>query len=244
MRYILLILVFLLPSFVSAATALDTNGSAIASSGTTIDKTITVGSNSNRVLVLLQSSDSAANHVSSVAYTSGSGGTWTLVANTKTNNGQRESEIWCSIAPSTGSVTVRVTMVNTIAGDATNDLHSFYNADQTAPCNGGTNGGIVSSIGVTTQSDSMAAYVVLTPGGPGTFSGAATASDSQAAFNGFHDFLHGTGNGGTLTLTWTNSARSVSAINVKAAASAAANVFPRFTIRGGIWYIVSKWLIQ
>lgn len=221
MKYLLtLIAFFCLTPFASAAVAYDTSGSALSSSGTTIDKTITVGSNSNRVLVLLQSSDSAANHVSTVAYTAGSGGTWTLVANTKTNNGQRESEIWCSIAPSTGSVTVRVTMVNTIVGDAANDLHSFYNADQTAPCEGGTSGGIVSSIGVTTQSDSMAAYVVVTPGGPGTFSGAATASDSQVAFNAFHDFLHGTGNGGTLTLSWTNSARSVSALNIKAAAAA------------------------
>lgn len=223
MKYFLPILAlafFFLAPTTYAAVAYDTSAIGIAASGTTINITITVGNNSNRALTMTFLT-SATIHVSTVAYTAGSGGTWALVTGTKTNGGARESETWVSTAPSTGSVTVQVTTTGTIS-DASASLHSFYGVDQTTPTSGGTSSSLgQSSIGVATQSDSMAVYGIVSNNGYLVFTGAATVADTQNVFSDWQQTAHGTGNGGTLTLNWTpaNSSRSISACNVRAAAA-------------------------
>lgn len=205
-----------------AAVTVDTiNNGNSATSGTTVDGTIVVGNNANRAILALCGSDSSGNHVSTMAYTAGSGGAPALVTGTKTANGGRESEIWISLAPSVGSITLRMTMTSAIAGDAVMILYSLYSVDQTTPTSAGGQAGVVVTKGVATDADSRALWLIVSPGGGGTYSGAASAFDKQVSVSAIYESLGAAGNGGTQTLNWTSSSRAVSVVNVKAAASSA-----------------------
>lgn len=87
---------------------------------------ITVGANSNRVLV------AKVTWRQTVTPTvSGAGATWTA-AGAVLVNGSRQ-QMWYGVGPTTGAQTVTVTWSDTFGQDPTVVVESYYNVDQTTP---------------------------------------------------------------------------------------------------------------
>lgn len=134
------------------AVTIDTRDADLAgASGTTQQRTITVAANSNRCLFAILGSASAVD-VSGVAFTSGSGGTWTKV------HGVTPLEIWRCTAPSTGSVTVEATWPSSVV-DRYMNLYSLYDVDQTTPAGGGVVGSAVNTLSATTGANDMGLFI-------------------------------------------------------------------------------------
>lgn len=136
--------------------AIDTQNSAvIVDSGSAVSVTLTVANQSNRALVALVGNNQTKTF-SGVAYTAGSGGAWALLGSIVTT--QYEYEIWTSVAPSTGSVTVQATLSSAIGGgaDAIIQLYSLYNVDQTTPADGYASAPATETLNVTSAATGMA----------------------------------------------------------------------------------------
>ena len=177
--------------------------------GTTCDVTLTVAANSNRALTAKVSIDATAS-LSSVAYTSGSGDAWTSVGSQV--SGDRKTYIYRSTNPSSGSVTVRFTFSLTFSGNFGRcRVDSYYNVDQTTPCDGFASGGTVTSLAVTSAVGDAAVLVTAANTDIGTVTPGTT--DETGTFYK----MHRADGEATVTFTWTNGSRSVSGCNINAA---------------------------
>ena len=122
---------------------------------TGVPASLTVASNSNRLLVAVFCyTGTNANKVTSAAYTAGSGGSWTRLGGAQCSQLQISVEIWYSIAPSTGSVTITPTFTG--VSDFLMTVASFYDADQTTGMNGFASADGSATVNVTTTSGDYA----------------------------------------------------------------------------------------
>ena len=206
------------------AVAIDTSagGWSGGASVSTLDVTLTVGSNSDRCLVLAISNESTTDTISGVAFTSGSGGTWTKLCGKV--GGASTSELWYCVAPSTGSVTVRVTYSAANAGQYAY-MWSVYGVDQTTPMAGGTTNPNLSdtTINVTVTSDDIA-FLSQSGGIPNPWS-AGTQSDTQV-HNSYHSAGYDT-DAATATFTINNAlGQNSMAAGAAKAVSASGPVIP------------------
>jgi len=191
-------------------------GSRVTNTGiATIDESLKVASNSNRALFVLVGNDSSLT-VSSVSYTVGSGGVWAQVGSR--TNGVHINEIWSSVAPSTGSVTIRVTLSGNITVDCNSNVYSLYNVDQTTPADGYASAISGNTITAVQTSGGMAIGHFQ---GISSF-GAITAGVEDFANINNEDWraAHNSASG-TLTYTNTPGGVTIDACNVRQVASAA-----------------------
>lgn len=126
--FITLALILLLSHVAVAAATLDTQACANqAATNTTLDVTLTVANNTNRVLVLLIGGGGVTEGV--VSSVTGAGGTWTSVGS---GSGlQMKGTVYKNIAPSTGSQTAHISWASGTSQPSGACLYSYYNADQT-----------------------------------------------------------------------------------------------------------------
>src|SRR5438445_1351483 len=160
--------------------AVDNFNIAIATAvGSTVSLALAVANNPNRALVALIGVEGSLT-VASVAYTSGSGGTWTKLGSMTTASG-RYQEIWSSVNPSTGVPNVQVTFSVTLTGDGTLMLHSLYNVLQTTPVDTYTTEPTANALTLTvnTTTGNMALCDIVKLGGS-ALSGCSTAFDNGA----------------------------------------------------------------
>lgn len=188
----------------SPSVALDTvAGNLVTGAVSVNDVSLTVAANSNRMLVAMID-NTASRTVSSVAYTAGSGGAWTLLGSAVTGGGN-DVEIWYSSAPSTGAITVRTTYSGTMgAFDGNVVLYSLYNA--TTPTTYTSDVvGTSPTISLSLSAGGMmlgecVANGALTPVLTGT-------QDYDNSSNDIHNAAHNTGSG-SVTITWTGAANA------------------------------------
>jgi hypothetical protein len=212
-----LTLLLLTPGAGWAASTFDTSaGNRVPSGNTTVSTSITVGSNSNRVLIALV--ESGANLTYTLAYTAGSGGTWVSQGSVGT---APRMELFCSIAPSTGSVTVQATASGDCVSDCALALHSWFGADQTTPCSGYTSG--AGSVALSTANgDGTSGAVVSGGGNPGNGTGCNSANDTTNEAANFYRTSHCLASGGTTTMSW--AAGTVHGVAVKQSGSSTPGV--------------------
>jgi hypothetical protein len=202
---------------VSIDTQISAIGTANAGNGNAISATLTVANNTNRGLVALIGNDDTLT-VNTVAYTTGSGGAWAKLGG-PISNGQREYEIWTSIGPSTGSVTVKATYSGAGVLDEMVQLYSLFNTDQTTLADGfASNNTGTSSLNVTISS-----------GGMGLCAGA-FASNPDPIINGTQDLTdtvndfwraaHATDG----VFAWTAGGRVLVGCNVRVVADTVGNI--------------------
>lgn len=161
------------PAVSGPSVALDTfNHNLVTGATNLVSVSLTVASNANKVLVALIGSDATLT-VSSVAYTSGSGGAWAKL--NSASAGAREYEIWSSVAPSNGSVTVQATYSGNFGGgDGVVQLYSLYNVNQSTPINNYASGGTVDSLVVTSDANGLALCGFCAAGNPDPLTGGGT----------------------------------------------------------------------
>lgn len=181
------------------AVAYDTQ-TTVFNYGATQTATLTVGSNSNRILVAIFCyTGTSANKVTAISYSAGSGGTWTRLGGAQCSNIITSVEIWYSIAPSTGSVTVSPTFTGT--ADFLFTCASFYNADQTTGMNGFASSDGSVSVSITTTSGDYAVAGIIKTASPDPIT-AGTVMGS-----GGTDQIERTGraaaSGSSTTIAWT-----------------------------------------
>lgn len=173
----------------------DAFSSANSHAGSTVATSLAVAAGANRVLVALIG-NSGALTVNGVAYTAGSGGAWQRF------NGAGALDIWFSVAPALGAVTVEATFSGSIAvADGEIALYSINDADQTTPLNGFANG-TVSPISLTSPVGDIA-LAMATSGGP--FTTFNPAQDATDVWNAYYVPAHQAGAGAT-GWTFTNGA--------------------------------------
>lgn len=172
--------------------AFDTfTASAITTSGTTATTgNFTVASNTNRALVCFVSNRSTLTGTA-VAYTAGSGGTFAMLD--EVTSGVYRTEVWYSVAPSTGTVAVQATYSGTITSDANIVCHSLYNVDQSTPLDGYAEGA-AASISITKSTGGMAIALMMSSGDPGAITaGTLTYDDvNNEYFKGGYNTSSGT----------------------------------------------------
>lgn len=208
------------------AVGYDTHVTTAASSGTTIDCTLTVASNSNRLAVMIITMTQNSPSVSGVAYTSGSGGTWTLLGTHV--GGVRMTSIWYSTAPSTGSITARATLATIDLGGAAT-LYSLYDCDQTTPMDGYVSGGVTNDLTLTSAVGDLGLFGGVFATSPGTITPGTTDYSATP-----YDFARVQRASGASSIVFDYNdgiSRSVSAGNVNAAA--AASIHYQRVIGGG-----------
>lgn len=197
--------------------AIDTQNSAlIAESGGTVSVTLTVANQSNRALIALIG-NSNNRTVSGVAYTAGSGGSWAQLGSIVVS-AQYAYEIWTSIAPSTGSVTVQATLSSAIGAgsDAVIELYSLYNVDQTTAADGYASAPSTETLNVTSSATGMALCSFGASSNPDPIiSGTLDLSDANNIFWRAAHFQTGP----TATFTWQSGAgpRVINGCNVRKA---------------------------
>lgn len=201
----------------------------------TVSQTKTVASNSNRALVALIANDNTLT-VSGVAYTAGSGGTWTKLGAIVAGGGSRGLEIWSSIAPSSGTVTTQATFSGNIGAlDGVMTVYSLFGVDQTTALDGYVSNGAtsVASIAVTTTTGSLALAQLITNATPGAGKNG-TTQDATNSNNELYFVGHNTGSGSLVT-GWTTdpAGRGINACNVRAAASGFVAAFRKTLSRIG-----------
>lgn len=187
-------------------------GNLVTGANNLIPVSLTVAAGSNRALVFLIG-NGADLTVSSIAYTAGSGGTWARLGGTS-NAGLRELEIWSSVAPSTGAVTVQVTMSgNVTPSDGVGVLYSLQNVDQGTPLDGyASNEGAV-TISTTLSSGGMVLGQLIAQA-----NAAPILVGSEDYSNATNEFWKAGHNSGSGTLTWTSvSANTMDICNVRKA---------------------------
>lgn len=206
------------------AVTIDTqNSTLIAESGTTVSVTLTVANQSNRALVALIG-NSSSRTISGVAYTAGSGGAWAKLGSILNGGAGVEYEIWSSVAPSTGSVTVQATFSSTInaGSDGVIEMYSLYNVDQTTPVDGYASAPSTETLNVTSDATGMALCSHISVSNPDPLSGGGT-NDLSDANNNFWRAAHFQ-TGPTATFTWVAaSPRVINGCNVRAVAAAPSN---------------------
>lgn len=171
----------------------DAFSSTNSHAGSTVATSLTVGAGSNRVLVALIG-NSGGLTVNGVAYTAGSGGAWQRF------NGAASQDIWFSVAPALGAVTVEATFSGSIAAsDGEIALYSLNDADQVTVLNGFANG-TVSPINVTSPVGDIALAMAKSGGAFTAFNPAQDASD---VWNAYYVPAHQAGAGAT-SWTFTN----------------------------------------
>lgn len=187
----------------------DTSAVNASGSGTTISQAITVGINSDRILIaFINSNDGVTERfVTGVVYTAGSGGAWAFVGVMNPDGVNRKTEIWASIGPSTGSDTVQATFDGAPAAGSSMALVSVYNALQTSVATAvayteQNTSGIV-TLAVTTPVDGLAIVNVTANSSPGVI----TSGIEILAYS--NSDLYRTGYGSTpptTTISWTTAA--------------------------------------
>lgn len=201
------------PSVVGAGgpdVALDVAAGGLTHSGATNSQTITVAPNVNKALIALIANDNTLT-VSGVIYTAGSGGAWAKLNSFSTGN--HEIEIWSSVAPSNGSVTVQATYSGTITQDANLVLYSLFNVDQTTPLDGYVSGANVVTLTTTLSSGGLILAHVGANTNPGVI--ITGTEDYNDAFNEFWKTGHNAASG---TVAWTTSGTgAMNVCNVRAA---------------------------
>lgn len=201
------------------AVTIDTQNSGfISESGTTVSATLTVANQANRVLVALIG-NSTSRTVSGVAYTAGSGGSWAQLGSILNGGAGIEYEIWSSVAPSTGSVTVQATLSATInaGADAVIQVYSLYNVDQVTPVDGYASASNTNTLNVTSDATAMALCSHVSSGDPDPLSGGGTG-DLSNVNNQFWKAAHFQ-TGPTATFSWVAaSPKLINGCNVRAVA--------------------------
>lgn len=202
--------------------AFDTGVINDAGTGTTVSQAITVADNPNRILIaVVGSGEAPALSVTGVAYTSGSGGTWSSIG--VLGGDDRITEFWASIGPSTGSVTAQATFSGAANGGSVLALISLHGALQTSVAAACTNytenntSGVV-SLTVTTATDGMAIVVCQSNSSIG-----AIVNGTQAFTPAGPTIRNGgyrSDNAGSTVISWTTSTpgRGIGGFNVNPAA--------------------------
>lgn len=190
--------------------AIDTSAGLFRTSTNLVPVSLTVAAGTNRALIFLIGNQNTLT-VSSVAYTTGSGGAWSKIGSVIT--GVFDFEIWASIGPSTGAVTAQATMSGTITPDTDGVLYSMQNVDQTTPADGYNSAfPSVNTVSTTLSSGGM----VLAQYAGGSAPGAITsgAEDYTDVNNAFWRAGH---NSSTGTVAWTNNGDILQICNVRKA---------------------------
>ena len=172
--------------------------------------TITIGSNSNRVLYAVGYALSNTNAVHTIgAFAGGGGGTWTRVAQlTSTPGLGTELSIWRSIGPATGAQTITWARIDGNNNAIDVCLVSLYNVSQSAPEQGtASNTGTDASPTVTITSTSgnyvldIAAEITDTSTFGGT--GFGTVLDSRETAGNISTAASRAAATGNMASTWT-----------------------------------------
>lgn len=196
---------------VASALAITNSGAAVTSNA------ITVGNNANRCLVAICTSDIDTRTVSSVAYATGSGGTWAFVG--RMTNSDKTIEIWTSLAPATGSTTVTSTWSAVTTSDNAIEVLSLYNVNQATPANNfNSTGSNTVTLAVTAGGvNDMAVVGLLANGSPGVIT--AGTEDANGTSGSVHRDGHNGGGASSNTVAWTTASvgRGIAGCNMKAA---------------------------
>src|SRR5262249_46226582 len=198
------------------AVAIDTFGftNQHVDAATTVSVTLTVASNSDRLLLACFSCIQSGGSPTVSGVSGGGGGTWTKLGNISDSN--QDDKIWYSIAPATGSQTVTATFSPGNSGGSDTELtvYSLYGVDQVTPASGyqsAFQSGGTFSVTITTATGDLAISAIGSNASPTASGGCNSSDDCSDVFNSFYRPAHCTGSS-SVTFQWTSGA-SVGAIN-------------------------------
>jgi hypothetical protein len=184
---------------------------AVSSSNTTsLTWSHTVGSNSNRILIVSISFRDGNVSASSVTY---GGAALTLIGAVNSGGNQNRTEIWYKLAPPTGtaSVVINMTASKEVAGASV----SYYGVSQTTPLGtysaAGNNGTTTASVSVSSAAGQLVIDTVTTNGDANSLAVTFPALQTQLwnIYTGSGDAGNARGAGSTqpgaatTTMTWT-----------------------------------------
>lgn len=206
----------LIPAVAGPDVALDVfAGNLVTGATNLVDVSLTVASNSNRVLVAMLGNDTTLT-VSGIAFTAGSAtGSWNKLGSIVSGGGTRELEIWTCVGPSTGSITVRATFSgNFTPTDGVMGLYSLYNVDQTTPADGYVSDGSNAVVTLSTTLSSGGMVLGMIVGGSAIQPIVTGTQDYNNAVNQFWAIGHNAASG---TMTWSNAAngRGINVANIR-----------------------------